>query len=61
VTRILEDGDHTDPEFLPALGGGVVYPYLFMGNGGRVYAIWTELGDKGPYVVLCRGRIQTGL
>jgi hypothetical protein len=61
VTRISASGNQSVPESLPTLGGGVVYPYLFMGNGGRMYAIWTELGDKGPYVVLCRGRIQTGL
>ena len=61
VTQIALSGNHSTPEPLPTLDEGVVYPYLFMGNGGRMYAIWTELGDKGTSVVLCRGRIQAGL
>jgi len=61
VTRISSDGQHTTPEALPSSGNGVVYPYLFMGTGGRVYATWTEFGDQGPQVVLCRGRIQQNL
>jgi len=61
VTRISSNGKYAVPESLPTMGEGVVYPYLFLGNGGRVYATWTEVGEKGPRVVLCRGRIQNEL
>jgi len=61
VTRISSNGKHAVPESLPTMGEGVIYPYLFVGNGGRVYATWTEIWEKGPRVVLCRGRIQNEL
>jgi hypothetical protein len=49
----------SNPLPIPSTGGGVAYPYLFKGNGGRVYAMWTEIGEEGPQVMLCRGRIQS--
>ena len=58
LVRINEEGKASDPVPLPSTGGSVAYPYLFPGNGGRVYATWTEIGDKGSNVVLCRGRIN---
>jgi hypothetical protein len=32
---------------------------LVKGNGGRVYATWTEIGEEGSNVMLCRGRIKS--
>ncbi|CAI2717672.1 sialidase family protein [Nitrospina watsonii] len=58
VVQAHGDGSVTDPQGLPSKGNGVAYPYLFMGNGGRVYATWTEFGEQGAEVILCRGRIQ---
>lgn len=58
LVRIPVDGPPTKPEPLPSAGGGVGYPYLFMGNAGHVYAMWTEYDEEGSHVVLCRGRIR---
>jgi len=58
LVRIPVDGTPTKPEPLPSAGGGVAYPSLFMGNGGRVYATWTAYDEEGSHVVLCRGRIR---
>ena len=59
LVRISEDGKPSNPEPLPSSIGGVAYPYLYIGNGGRVYATWTENGDDGLHVVLCRGRLSS--
>ncbi|MBC8288376.1 MAG: exo-alpha-sialidase [Nitrospinae bacterium] len=58
LVQVNGDVSISDPSALPSTGGGVVYPYLFKGNGGRVYAVWTEIGEEGPRVMLCRGRIR---
>ena len=58
VIRINKDGKVGKPEDLPTQGGGVAYPHLFSGTGGRVYALWTEFIGEGHDVVLCRGRIS---
>ena len=58
IVRIGKDGKAKKPEVLPTQGGGVNYPYLFSGTGGRVYALWTEFNDDGHDVILCRGRIR---
>ena len=55
LVRIREEGTLTQPQPLPA-EGNVSYPQLFPGNGGRLYAVWTQFGDRGPEVMLCRGR-----
>ena len=57
LTRILSDGVAMKPEPLPSTGGGVFYPRIFPGNGGRVYVSWTEMKESGPNIILCRGRI----
>jgi hypothetical protein len=58
LVRIPIDGMPSKPESLPSMGGGVAYPSLFMGNGGRIYVTWTEYDEEGSHVVLCRGRIR---
>jgi hypothetical protein len=58
LARINQRGEVSDPSPLPSTGGGVAYPSLVKGNGGRVYAVWTEIGEEGPKVMLCRGRIN---
>ena len=58
VVQASNDGVLSEPHSLPTAGGGVVYPHLFKGHGGRVYAMWTEVNDKGPHVILCRGRFN---
>ena len=57
LVRINSEANLSSPSSLPSTGGGVAYPYLFKGNGGRIYAMWTEIGEEGPHVILCRGRI----
>ena len=59
LVRIKGDANTSDPSPLPSNGGSVAYPYLVKGNGGRVYATWTEIGEEGPKVMLCRGRINS--
>lgn len=59
LVKISSDVNFSSPSPLPSTGKGVAYPYLFKGNGGRVYAMWTEIGEEGPQVMLCRGRIQS--
>jgi hypothetical protein len=59
LVRISGNNNISKPSPLPSTGASVAYPYLFKGNGGRVYAMWTEIGEKGPLVMLCRGRIQS--
>ncbi len=58
VIKISKEGAFSKPLPVPYLGDSVAYPYLFSGSGGRVYATWTEIGEKGAKVVLCRGRIN---
>jgi hypothetical protein len=58
LMKIAEDGSFSQPSMLPFLGDSVAYPYLFAGNGERIYAAWTELSENGPKAVLCRGRIR---
>jgi hypothetical protein len=58
IARVSSQGNPFTPSALPSTGGGVIYPYLFKGNGGRVYATWTEIGEAGPHVMLCRGRMS---
>ena len=57
LVRINSEVDLSSPSSLPSTDGGVAYPYLFKGNGGRIYAMWTEIGEEGPHIILCRGRI----
>ena len=59
ILKISSDGSFSEPEPIPFLGGSVAYPYLFVGSGGRIYGTWTEISDKGPQVILCRGRIKS--
>ncbi len=59
LVRINSNAEISYPSPLPSTGKGVFYPYLFKGNGGRVYATWTEVSEGGPRVMLCRGRIQS--
>ena len=59
LVKVSSDINISFPSPLPSTGKGVAYPYLFKGNGGRIYAMWTEIGDEGPQVMLCRGRIQS--
>ena len=59
LVRVKGDANASDPSPLPSNGGSVAYPYLVKGNGGRVYATWTEIGEEGPKVMLCRGRINS--
>ena len=59
LVKVSSDINISSPSPLPSTGKGVAYPYLFKGNGGRIYAMWTEIGDEGPQVMLCRGRIQS--
>ena len=59
LVKVSLDINISSPSALPSTGKGVAYPYLFKGNGGRIYAMWTQIGDEGPQVMLCRGRIQS--
>ena len=59
LLKILSNGNTSKPSALPVAGGGVFYPQLYKGNGGRVYAVWTDLGEGGSRVMLCRGRISS--
>ena len=59
LVKVSLDINISNPSPLPSTGKGVAYPYLFKGNGGRIYAMWTEIWDEGPQVMLCRGRIQS--
>lgn len=56
LVRCDADGRPGAPSVLPSLGGSVAYPRLSVGNAGRLYATWTEVGPTGTHVVLCRGR-----
>jgi len=58
LLKISGEGKISRPEMVPFLGDSVAYPYLFKGNGGRIYATWTEISESGPKAVLCRGRIN---
>lgn len=58
LTRISSDGSAMKPELLPSTGGGVFYPRIFPGHGGRIYVAWTEMKESGANLVLCRGRIR---
>jgi hypothetical protein len=58
LLKISGEGDISPPEMIPFLGDSVAYPYLYKGNGGRIYATWTEISEEGPKAVLCRGRIN---
>lgn len=59
LLKISAEGKASEPQKIPFLGNSVAYPYLFAGSGGRIYATWTEISEKGPNVVLCRGRIKS--
>lgn len=56
LVRCDAEGRPGPPSILPSLGGSVAYPRLSVGNAGRLYATWTEVGKDGTQVVLCRGR-----
>lgn len=43
-------------EAVPGNQASISYPVLGVGTAGRVYVAWTEKGDQGGSVVLCRGR-----
>lgn len=58
LIKIANDGTSSAPRQVPFLGGSVAYPYLFAGSGGRIYATWTEIGEKETKAVLCRGRFE---
>ena len=59
LVQVKSDNEISKPSPLPSTGDGVAYPYLVKGNGGRIYATWTEVGQEGPQVMLCRGRIKS--
>jgi len=59
LVKISSNGNTSKPSSLPTTGGGVFYPQLYKGNGGRVYAVWTDLGEDGSKVMLCRGRLSS--
>jgi hypothetical protein len=59
LVKISSDGNTSKPSALPTTEGGVFYPKLYKGNGGRVYAVWTGLGEDGSRVMLCRGRLSS--
>jgi len=59
LVRVKSDNEISKPSPLPSTGDGVAYPYLVKGNGGRIYATWTEVGQEGPQVMLCRGRTKS--
>ena len=59
LVQVKSDNEISKPSPLPSTGDGVAYPYLVKGNGGRIYATWTEVGQEGPKVMLCRGRIKS--
>ena len=59
LVHVKNDNEISKPSPLPSTGDGVAYPYLVKGNGGRIYATWTEVGQEGPQVMLCRGRIKS--
>jgi len=59
LVRVKSDNEISKPSPLPSTGDGVAYPYLIKGNGGRIYATWTEVGQEGPQVMLCRGRTKS--
>lgn len=48
----------TVPVKIPFVGTSASYPRIFIGNAGRIYAIWTDMDIEGQRVVLCRGRIR---
>lgn len=58
LVKIAGDGTPGTPRKVPFLGDSVAYPYLFAGSGGRIYATWTEIGEKETKAVLCRGRFD---
>ena len=59
IVQVKSDNEISKPSPLPSTGDGVAYPYLVKGNGGRIYATWTEVGQEGPQVMLCRGRTKS--
>ena len=59
LVRIDENNNASQPTALPSSSGNVAYPYLFKGNGGRLYATWSEIGEHDSSVMLCRGRINS--
>ena len=59
LVRVESNDEVSQPAPLPSTGGGIAYPYLVKGNGGRFYATWTEIGQEGPKVMLCRGRLKS--
>lgn len=59
LTRISSAGAAIQPEPLPSTGGGVFYPRIFPGHGGRIYVSWTEMKENGASLILCRGRIRS--
>lgn len=58
LVKVAGDGTSSIPRKVPFLGDSVAYPYLFLGSGGRIYATWTEIGEKENKAVLCRGRFD---
>ena len=59
LVQVKNENEISKPSPLPSTGDGVAYPYLVKGNGGRIYATWTEVGQEGPQVMLCRGRTKS--
>ena len=59
LVQVKNENEISKPSPLPSTGDGVAYPYLVKGNGGRIYATWTEVGQEGLQVMLCRGRIKS--
>lgn len=59
TVKLSKEGKVSIPQAIPSDGQGVFYPYLFKGNGGRVYALWTALTDNGPKVMMSRGRLKS--
>lgn len=58
LIRVSAEGKPSTPSALPSTGGGVFYPRIFPGTGERIYVTWTEMGESGSKLVLCRGRIH---
>jgi hypothetical protein len=56
LAEINDNGAVSAPSVIPGSRKTVQYPAVVAGTVGRVFVAWTEATDKGPQVMLSRGR-----
>jgi hypothetical protein len=56
LVEINETGALLEPIAIPIAGRSISYPAIAASTLGRVFVAWTEATEKGPQVLLSRGR-----